>query len=333
LAGLRFSLLFETLAMPIAAALAHAACLEFTGLLTQNASCSKKAEGASFPLAQDPFGQRSDSNMSIETAEKLKAQLTDKYVVVKHGVAELKRFESLTGVVKTVNMSGRALVQFDGPVDISWYDIDPQYLSVVEAPAKKAAAEKHAGTKEAAGKAAPAPAAAGKPAAAKPAGMSPLEMARAQGAGKAPAAKSPTAQAPAAAGTAPAAGAQLSPLELARQQGALKAGGTAPAAKPAAPAKAEGAPAATPQAEAAPAPAQPAKKMSPLEIARMQGAAKEGCLTAPSATPTAAATAPTPAAAAPPTPSPAPPAAAPAGGKKLSPLELARQQGAFKGNG
>src|SRR5580704_13788507 len=118
--------------------------------------------------------------MSIETAEKLKAQLTDKYVVVKHGVAELKRFESLTGLVKTVNMSGRALVQFDGPVDISWYDIDPQYLSVVEAPAKKAAAEKHAGTKEAAAKATPAPAAAaGKPAVAKPAGMSPLEMARA----------------------------------------------------------------------------------------------------------------------------------------------------------
>ena len=129
--------------------------------------------------------------MSIETAEKLKAQLTDKYVVVKHGVAELKRFESLTGVVKTVNMSGRALVQFDGPVDISWYDIDPQYLSVVEAPAKKAAADKHAPTKEAAGKATPAVPAAAKPAAAKPAGMSPLEAARAQGAAgsKAPAAK------------------------------------------------------------------------------------------------------------------------------------------------
>jgi hypothetical protein len=77
---------------------------------------------------------------SIDTAEKLKAQLTDKYVVVKHGIAELKRFETLTGVVKTVNMSGRALVQFDGPVDISWYDIDQQYLSVVDAPVKNESA-------------------------------------------------------------------------------------------------------------------------------------------------------------------------------------------------
>src|SRR5580704_9571028 len=84
------------------------------------------------------------STMSIQIADKLKAQLTDKYVVVKHGIPELKRFESLTGVVKTVNMSGRALVQFDNPVDISWYDIDPRYLDVVEAPAKKATPDKHA---------------------------------------------------------------------------------------------------------------------------------------------------------------------------------------------
>jgi hypothetical protein len=99
----------------------------------------------------------------------------------------------------------------------------------------------------------------------------------------------------------------------------LKAGGAVSAPKPAAPAKAENAPAA--------APAQPTgKKMSPLEIARAQGAAKEGCLTSP------AAPAPTPVAgaAAPPAAAPAS-APAPAGGKKLSPLEQARQQGAFKG--
>src|SRR5580704_19523654 len=128
--------------------------------------------------------------MSIETAEKLKAQLTDKYVIVKHGVAELRRFESLTGVVKTVNMSGRALVQFDGPVDISWYDIDPQYLSIVDAPAKTVAAAKPA--KEAAAKANPASPVPAKTVPAKSAGMSPLEMARAQAAGGA------TAKAPAA---------------------------------------------------------------------------------------------------------------------------------------
>src|SRR5262249_51832435 len=104
--------------------------------------------------------------MSIEIAEKLKSQFTDKYVVVKQGVPELRRFVSLTGRVKTVNMSGRALVEFDGPVDIGWYDIDPQYLTVVDAPVKKAAPEKHA----APAKAEPAKAAAAaKPAAAAPA--------------------------------------------------------------------------------------------------------------------------------------------------------------------
>jgi hypothetical protein len=127
-------------------------------------------------------------------------------------------------------------------------------------------------------------------------------------------------------GAPPASGAKLSPLELARQQGALKAGGAVSAPKPAAPAKAENAPAA--------APAQPTgKKMSPLEIARAQGAAKEGCLTSPAApapTPVAGAAAPTPPTAAPPAAAPAS-APAPAGGKKLSPLEQARQQGAFKG--
>jgi hypothetical protein len=316
------------------------ASLEFAGLLTQNASCSKKTEWAFLPFAHERFQDpRNEANMSIEIAEKLKAQLTDKYVVVKHGVAELKRFESLTGVVKTVNMSGRALVQFDGPVDISWYDIDPQYLSVVDAPVKKAAPEKHA-PKEAAAKAAPAAPAAAKPVAAKPAGMSAIEMARAQGAGaaKPAAAKAPVAQAPAGAGTAPAAGAKLSALELARQQGAMKAGGAAPAAKPAPAPKAASpttAPKADPQGAAAPtaAPAagQPGKKMSPLEIARMQDAGKDSCLSAP--TPAASAPAVAPPAAAPAAaPAPAAPAPAPPSGKKLSPLELARQQGAFKGN-
>ena len=58
--------------------------------------------------------------MSFELVEKLKKQYTDKYVEVDAGVPELRRFKGLTGVVKTVNMGGRALVQFDHPVDISW---------------------------------------------------------------------------------------------------------------------------------------------------------------------------------------------------------------------
>jgi hypothetical protein len=327
------------------------AALEFLRSFTQNATNLRKRRDPQDSCRNTTLSGLCDHfTMSIEIAEKLKAQLTDKYVVVKHGVAELKRFESLTGVVKTVNMSGRALVQFDGPVDISWYDIDPQYLSVVDAPAKKAPADKHAGGKEATAKASPAPpaapggakpaaakagmspleaaraqgaAGAAKPAAGKPAGMSPLEMARAQGAvgAAAPAAKTPPSAAPAP-GAAPG-GAKLSPLELARQQGAMNAG-AAPAAKPAA-AKAEAAPG--PHAESA---AQPAKKVSPLEIARMQGAAQGECLSTPAAAAAApAVTPPAPAAAAPPASAPTPP---PASGQKLSPLELARQQGAFKGN-
>ena len=72
--------------------------------------------------------------MSIQRAEQLKRELTDKFVVVADGVPELRRFAGLTGRVKTVNMSSRALVQFDGPADIGWYDIDPSYLVVVDAP-------------------------------------------------------------------------------------------------------------------------------------------------------------------------------------------------------
>ena len=152
-----------------------------------------------------------------DTAEQLKQELTDKYVVVMDGVPELKRFAGRTGTVRTVNMNGRALVQFEAPADISWYDIDPSYLTVIDAPlpkkeeAKKPAEEKPAATK---------------PAAKAKGGMSPLEMARQQGAAGAGGGK----PAPAAEG-----GKKLSPLEMARQQGAAKAGGAPPAAaKPAA---------------------------------------------------------------------------------------------------
>src|SRR6266700_3148310 len=177
--------------------------------------------------------------MSFEQVETLKKQYTDKYVEVDAAVSELRRFKGLTGVVKTVNMSGRALVQFEHPVDISWYDIDPSYLKVVDKPAKKAEPSKHVaeGEKKPAVEAKAAPTAA-KPAAGKPGGKSPLEMARAQGAAGSAKGAAPPAAAPAA----PAAdGKPLSKLEQARLQGA--AGG----AKAAAPA------AAAPAAPAAPA--------------------------------------------------------------------------------
>jgi len=134
--------------------------------------------------------------MSIDQAETLKSELTDKFVVVANDVPELRRFAGLTGKVKTVNMNGRALVEFDGAADISWYDIDPSFLTVVDAPLPKAKpAEKKAAAK---------PAAAKKPSG----GKSPLEQLRAKGAG----AKADTSGEK-----------KLSPLEQLKQQGAAKA--------------------------------------------------------------------------------------------------------------
>ena len=87
--------------------------------------------------------------MSIDRAERLKKELTDKWVVVATATPELKRFANMTGKVRTVNMNGRALVEFDGPVDIGWYDIDPSFLTVVDGPKPKKAAA-HAEAKPAA---------------------------------------------------------------------------------------------------------------------------------------------------------------------------------------
>lgn len=75
--------------------------------------------------------------MVFENIEKLKDQWTDKYVVTDESRPELKRFSGLTGTVKTVNMSGRCLVEFDGRANIGWYDIDPGFLKVIPEPLKK----------------------------------------------------------------------------------------------------------------------------------------------------------------------------------------------------
>lgn len=217
--------------------------------------------------------------MSFETVERLKREYTDKWVTVDTGTPELKRFVGLSGRIKTVNMNGRALVQFDNPVDISWYDIDLSYLKVIDAPLPKKAAEKHAEP-------------AAKPAAAKPAaaaaGKSPLELARAQGAaGSGGAKKSPLELAreqgaAKAAGAAPAAGEKpLSKLEQARLQGAAKAKAAAEAAAPAPVAAAPAEPAPAPAAPPAAAPAaqqslvgDDGKPLSKIELARRQGAFK-----------------------------------------------------------
>ena len=205
--------------------------------------------------------------MSIELAEKLKQKLTDKWVVVDPAAPELKRFANWTGKVKTVNMNGRALVEFDGPVDIGWYDIDPAFLTVVEGPKPKAApapAKKEAPAAK--------PAAASAPAAAAPAGGSPLDKIRAQQAAKAAGG--------AAAPAAPTAGEKkLSPIEIMRAQQAAKAaaaaGGAAPVAAATAPVEAAPAAVEAPAKPAVPTTGPDGKKLSPLELARLQGAAKK----------------------------------------------------------
>src|SRR5215211_5748242 len=109
----------------------------------------------------------------FESIEQMKRDFTDKYVQVDASRPELARFRDVVGRVKTVNMNGRALVEFDEyHLNVGWYDIAPEYLKVVDKPppkalkteAKKAPAPKAAAP--AAKKAAPAPAAAkagGKP--------------------------------------------------------------------------------------------------------------------------------------------------------------------------
>lgn len=211
---------------------------------------------------------------TIEKAERLKKELTDKWVVVANA-PELKRFANLTGKVKTVNMNCRALVEFDGPVDIGWYDIDTTYLTVVEGPKPKKA--------EAHGEAKPAAKAAAAPAVAKPAaaGGSPLDKIRAASAKPAEAAAAP---APAAGGSpldkiraasakpaaAPAAGG--SPLDKIRAAGAKPAAAAAPATVAEAPAPVEEP--AKPAAPAAPKAAAPMSG-SPLDRIRAMGAVKK----------------------------------------------------------
>lgn len=170
--------------------------------------------------------------MSIDQAEKLKREWTDKYVVVIPEVPHLKRFRDLTGTVKTVNMNCRALVEFNGPEDIGWYDIDVAHLEIVDAPVEKKKTEPQPAKDK------PAPA---KKAAAKTGGKSPLELAREQAAkGKSGGESKP-------------AGKKLSPLEQARQQDAAKEAAASSGGD-----------------------AQPAgNKLSPLELARQQDAAKK----------------------------------------------------------
>src|SRR3954464_7160571 len=76
--------------------------------------------------------------MFADQIEQIKHQYTDKYVVVDGTQPELARFRNIVGRVKTVNMNGRALVEFDDyHVNVGWFDIAPEYLKIVDKPPPK----------------------------------------------------------------------------------------------------------------------------------------------------------------------------------------------------
>jgi hypothetical protein len=183
----------------------------------------------------------------FDVIERLKTDWTDKYVVIDSEAPELARFAKTTGQVKTVNMNGRCLVEFDQFNNIGWYDIDPSALKVVPKPLPKPPEAKEP-------KAAPAPKTApkteAKPAAAaakKPSTADILAAARGKAGGAAPAVAKPAgkpstaeilAQARGAKAAAPAA------TEEAAETGAAEepAESVAPEPKAAAPKKAAGGP-------------------------------------------------------------------------------------------
>jgi hypothetical protein len=199
--------------------------------------------------------------MFADQVERMKRDYTDKYVLVDATRPELARFRDVVGRVKTVNMNGRALVEFDDyHLNIGWYDIAPEYLKVVDQPPPKPA--KTEAKKAPAAKAAPAEKKAAPAAQAKAGGKPSVAdiLAAARGnkpAGGPPAAK-PKAEAAPAKGK-PAAGAPVdrSKMSVADMLAAARAGGaagSAPAAPKAAPAEQSAkAPAAAPAKKAAPA--------------------------------------------------------------------------------
>ena len=189
----------------------------------------------------------------FDVIERLKADWTDKYVVIASPAPELARFARATGQVKTVNMNGRCLVEFDQYNNIGWYDIDPAALKIVPKPEPKPPEPKA----EKAAKPTPAKPAptAEKPAAAakKPSTADILAAARGKG-GAAPAAAKP-------AGTRP------STAEI-----LAAARGTKPPVAEAVQAAAEPEPVAEPAAEATPAVTPKAK---PVAGGRLPGTTAE----------------------------------------------------------
>jgi len=72
--------------------------------------------------------------MDFDRLRSLRFEYENQLVVVEGDRPELQRFKGKMGHVKTVNCNGRALVQFDSGSDRGWYDIDLDFLRVVDPP-------------------------------------------------------------------------------------------------------------------------------------------------------------------------------------------------------
>ena len=75
--------------------------------------------------------------MLFSGIERLREEYEGKYVAVESDREELARFAGLIGRVAMVNCNGRALVMFDRGEDRSRYDIEIDYLKVVDKPGDK----------------------------------------------------------------------------------------------------------------------------------------------------------------------------------------------------
>src|SRR3954469_3459659 len=86
------------------------------------------------------FASTGDQLAMFERIEQMKRDYTDKYVLVDGRRPEPARFPHVVGRVNTAQMSGRALVEFDDyHLNVGWYDIDPEFLKVIDKPPPKPA--------------------------------------------------------------------------------------------------------------------------------------------------------------------------------------------------
>lgn len=88
--------------------------------------------------------------MLPERVEKLRLEYSDQYVVAEGDLPQLAQLKGKVGRVWTINVNGRALVEFES--DRGRYDLELDYLKVVDKPKPKAPPAKAAKEKPATAK-------------------------------------------------------------------------------------------------------------------------------------------------------------------------------------